>query len=180
MADENELAQNPGGKEASERRPIETLVLLINGILMIVIAWFQFNIHRNVNTKVDLEDVVKADMQKSKDGKVVIPGEAVGDMGILFPLEGFTANLAQGDGPRRFIRLNTVLKFSHKSNEEEFKARKPQIRDAIINTLNMKRPEDLLDFKGKIRLKEDLKAAINTFLIDGEVTDIYYVGFQIN
>ena len=178
MADEYETGQGLGGKESSERKPLETLVLLMNGILMLVVAYFQYSIHKN--TKVDIEDVVRADMTKGKKGKAMIPGEAVGDVGILFPLESFTANLAQGDGPRRFIRLNTVLKFSHESNEEEFKARKPQIRDAIINTLNVKRPEDLLDFKGKLRLKEDLKAAINTFLIDGEVTDIYYVGFQIN
>ncbi|MCY4524375.1 MAG: flagellar basal body-associated FliL family protein [Halobacteriovoraceae bacterium] len=179
MADENELGQKTGGRESSGKRPLESLVLLLNTIMMMVVAWFQYDIHKNFNSKVDLEDVVKADMQKGESGGA-LPGEAVGDIGILFPLDSFTANLAQGDGPRRFIRLNTVLKFSGRSNEEEFKARKPQIRDAIINTLNVKRPEDILDLKGKIRLKEDLKAAINTFLIDGEVTDIYYVGFQIN
>ena len=76
--------------------------------------------------------------------------------------------------------MNAVLKFSKKSKEEEFKARKPQIRDVIISTLNSKRPEDLLKVEGKSFLKEEIKNAINTFLVDGEVIDIYYVGFQVN
>ena len=108
-------------------------------------------------------------------------GEAAPEtQGILFPLDGFTANLAQGDGPRRFVRLEAVLKFSQDSNEEEFKAKKPQIRDRIISLLNSKKPEDLLKVEGKTYLKEEIKSAINSFLVDGKVLDVFYVGFQIN
>jgi flagellar FliL protein len=117
---------------------------------------------------------VMKDMEKENTG------EAKQEDGILFPLDSFTANLAQGDGPRRYVRLNAVLKFSKDSNEEEFKVRKPQIRDTIISILNSKRPEDLLKVEGKNYLKEEIKAAINTFLVDGQVIDLYYVGFQIH
>jgi len=79
-----------------------------------------------------------------------------------------------------FVRLNAVLKFSSSSKSEEFEARKPQIRDTIISILNSKRPEDLLKKEGKVYLKEEIKASINSFLIDGKVVDIFYVGFQIN
>ncbi len=96
------------------------------------------------------------------------------------PLEPFTANLAQGEGPRRYVRLEAVLKFSKSSKEEEFKAKQPQIRDAIISILNAKRPEDLLKQEGKEFLKEEIKAAVNSFLLDGNVEDIFYVGLQIN
>ncbi|MCY4643365.1 MAG: flagellar basal body-associated FliL family protein [Bacteriovoracales bacterium] len=100
--------------------------------------------------------------------------------GILLPLDSFTANLAQGDGPRRFIRFNAVLKFTRDSLEEEFRARKPQIRDSIISILNSKRPNDLLKKEGKDYLKEEIKSSINSFLVDGKVLAVYYVGFQIN
>ena len=96
------------------------------------------------------------------------------------PLDRFTANLAQGDGPRRFVNLNLVLKFSQDSKEEEFKARKPQIRDTIISILNSKRPEDLLKVEGKKYLKEEIKSSINAFLLDGHIMDVFYMGFQIN
>ena len=102
------------------------------------------------------------------------------DDGILLSLDGFTANLAQDDGPRRFVRLNVVLKFSHDSEEGEFRSRRPQIRDSIISILNAKKPNDLLKREGKEYLKEEIKSSINSFLVDGKVTAIYYVGFQIN
>ena len=134
-----------------------------------------------MNSTPNIQDVVKAELNKSsgEDG-IEETGEAKKEDGILFPLDGFTANLAQGDGPRRFLRLQAVLKFSKSSNEQEFKSRKPQIRDAIISTLNTKRPEDLLKLEGKNFLKEEIKAAINSFLVDGHVIDVFYVGFQIN
>jgi flagellar FliL protein len=46
--------------------------------------------------------------------------------------------------------------------------------------LNAKKPEELLKKEGKEYLKEEVKTSINNFLVDGQITDIYYVGFQIN
>ena len=100
--------------------------------------------------------------------------------GINFSLDPFTANLAQGDGPRRYLRLKVVLRFSKTSSEEEFRSRKAQIRDTVITIINAKRPTDVLKLEGKNNLKEELKAAINTYLIDGSVIDIYYTQFQVN
>ena len=78
------------------------------------------------------------------------------DDGVLVPLQTFTANLAQGDGPRRFVRMDAVLKFDKNHNKKEFEARMPQIRDVIISLLNSKRPRDLLDQNGKNFLKKKL------------------------
>lgn len=168
----------------SQKSPIVTLLLALNLAVMGAVAFLQYQSFQKTANEPSINDVIKAEMksamadkekEENKDGKDHPPAE-----GQLFPLEGFTANLAQGDGPRRFVRLNAVLKFSSDSKEAEFKARKPQIRDTIISILNAKRPEDLLKKEGKTYLKEEIKAAINSFLIDGKIDDIYYVGFQIN
>jgi len=98
----------------------------------------------------------------------------------LLPLDSFTVNLAQGEGPRRYVRLDAVLKMSDDAKAPEFEARKPQIRDTIISILNTKRADDLLKKEGKTYLKEEIKASINSFLVDGRVEDIYYISFQIN
>lgn len=184
MADAAEQmeVQPPANKVSSAKNPLLTVLVLINTIVMGAIAYFQFESHNKLAATPSIRDVVKAEMQKlnGEEGDPVNTGEAQIDDGILFPLDGFTANLAQGDGPRRFVRLNTVLKFSKDSNEEEFKRRKAQIRDAIITTLNAKRPDDLLNVQGKNFLKEEIKAAINSFLVDGSVIDVFYVSFQIN
>ncbi len=188
MADPKTKAQDvpqaaPAAPASSAKNPLVTLLLLLNLVVMGSVAFLQWKAFQKTALEPNIQDVIKAEMKSAldeankapSDGKDQPPSE-----GQLFPLEGFTANLAQGDGPRRFVRLNAVLKFSQDSKEAEFKARKPQIRDTIISILNAKRPEDLLKKEGKNYLKEEIKAAINSFLIDGKVDDIYYVGFQIN
>jgi len=98
----------------------------------------------------------------------------------LLALDSFTVNLAQGEGPRRYVRLDAVLKMSEDAKTPEFEARKPQIRDTIISILNTKRADDLLKKEGKSYLKEEIQSAVNSFLVDGKVEDIYYISFQIN
>lgn len=173
----------PAAPVASAKNPILTVLVLLNSLLMGAVAYFQYTTHQKLNQGTNFQDIIKSEMQKMQtetDEGATKTGEAKKDDGILLPLETFTANLAQGDGPRRFVRLNAVIKFSKTSSEEEFKAKMPKIRDVIINTLNSKRAEDLLKSEGKNYLKEEIKAAINTFLVEGEVTDVFYVGFQIN
>lgn len=190
MAEEN---QNENDEEVKELQmteppkgnPLLIVILLLNTIGVGVVGYLQFQAHQREKNKESVYEIVKkvvADEMPSEDGKQ--PEDALGNKqdedGLLLPLDAFTANLAQGDGPRRYLRLNAVLKFSVKSKEAEFKARKPQIRDSIISILNSKRPGDLLKREGKEYLKEEIKASINSFLVDGKVIDVYYVGFQIN
>lgn len=180
MADENEVVEEAGKEEASSgKNPLLTILVLLNTIMMGAIAYFQYSAHEKVAQQPNIQDLIQAEMKKKLEAESGDTGEAKVSEGILFPLEGFTANLAQGDGPRRFIRLSAVLKFSKDSSEDEFKKRKPQIRDTVITTLNSKRPEDLLSVQGKNFLKEEIKAAINSFLVDGHVIDMFYVNFQV-
>lgn len=181
MAEEG-ANNTPQASAGGGKNPLLTIVMILNIILLGGVIYMQLETHKKMNANMTEMDVVRAELQKSaadaEEGAAVdVPKE---DQGNLLPLDGFTANLAQGDGPRRFIRLNAVLKLSSDAKDEEYKARKPQIRDAIISILNAKRPEDLLKAEGKGHLKEEIKAAINTFLVEGRVLDVYYVGFQIN
>jgi flagellar protein FliL len=186
MADENIQADDfkkapKEGGGTSGGNPLLTVILILNIVVMGAIAYFQYQNHLAIAAKEDIRDVVKQEVKALGDAETT--GEtgmgSEDQKGRLLALDAFTANLAQGDGPRRFIRMNPVLKFNKDSNEEEFKSRKPQIRDTIISILNSKRPEDLLKIEGKNYLKEEIKASINTFLVDGSVIDVYYVGFQI-
>ena len=153
-------------------------LLFLNTAVILGVAYFQFTMYRNWKQQgPSIQDIVSS--QQEENGRSLASTAKEPD-GRLFPLERFTANLAQGDGPRRFVRLKLVLQFSKDSKEEEFKTRKPKIRDTIINILNSKRPEDLLKVEGKTYLKEEIKSAINAFLLDGHVKDVFYIGFQIN
>lgn len=178
MAEENTPGQAP-----SNKNPLLTLLMVVNIIAMGTVAYFQWRFMEMESKRPDLSTLIK----ESK-AEPVISEEAAGEQKTteavskenLMPLENFTVNLAQGDGPRRFVRLDAVLKLSADAKNTEFEARKPQIRDTIISILNTKRPEDLLKKEGKSFLKEEIKASINSFLVDGRVEDIYYISFQIN
>ena len=189
VKDEAEAA--PSGKN-----PLLVILVLVNTIAVGAVGFFQFQNHKKLNSVTTAADVMKQDLEAgAAHGEAKAEGghggghggaeakpevEAVKADGLLYPLEPFTANLAQGDGPRRFIRISLVLKFSKETKKEEVDARKPQISDTIISMLNAKKPEELLKKEGKEYLKEEVKTSINNFLVDGQITDIYYVGFQIN
>ena len=198
MAEEKHVMEDSGAPP-SGKNPLLVILVLVNTIAVGAVGFFQFQNHKKLNSVTTAADVMKQDLESSgaaagghgdakaegghggghgSEAKTEVEG--VKADGLLYPLEPFTANLAQGDGPRRFIRISLVLKFSKETKKEEVDARKPQISDTIISMLNAKKPEELLKKEGKEYLKEEVKTSINNFLVDGQITDIYYVGFQIN
>ena len=185
MADEEgqEGGSEPSGKNGSANaNRLLMILVVVNTVLISIVGSLQLMAFLRQSEEPTMQELVDAEIE-NQDGMEGFEGEAgmaQAEEGILFPLESFTANLAQGDGARRFVRMIAVLKFSRDSSEEEFQVRKPQIRDSIISTLNSKRPEDLLQSEGKKYLKEEIKSSINSFLIDGRVEDVYYISFQVN
>lgn len=180
MAEENK----PGPVETSSKNPLLTLLMIVNIVAMGAVAYFQWRFMEMEAKRPDLTQLLK----EKDSATATADGEAAGEQKPvevvkkenLLSLDSFTVNLAQGEGPRRYVRLDAVLKMSDDAKAPEFEARKPQIRDTIISILNTKRPDDLLKKEGKSYLKEEIKAAINSFLVDGSVEDIYYISFQIN
>jgi flagellar FliL protein len=192
------------GAAPSGKNPLLVILVLVNTLAVGAIGFFQFQNHKKLNAVTTAADVMKQDLESGGEHAVAAEGGGHGEKaaegghkgekgekgegavegvkadGLLYPLDPFTANLAAGDGPRRFIRISLVLKFNKETKKEEVDARKPQISDTIISMLNAKKPEELLKKEGKEYLKEELKTSINNFLVDGQVTDIYYVAFQIN
>ena len=172
----------PGQVSPSSKNPLLTLLMIVNIVAMGTVAYFQWRFMEMESKRPDLtqllkeKDSVAGSSEASDEQKTA---EVVKKENLL-PLDGFTVNLAQGEGPRRYVRLDAVLKMSDDAKAAEFEARKPQIRDTIISILNTKRADDLLKKEGKSYLKEEIKASINSFLVDGRVEDIYYISFQIN
>lgn len=184
--DKKDAAAAPAAAPAAAKSsPMVALLLMLNAGGLGFVGYMQFQNNEKWAKEPSVVDIVKSEVKAqaeasgdNKDADSALSKKL--PEGLLLPLEGFTANLAQGDGPRRFLRLNAVLRFSKDSKEVEFKNRKPQIRDSIISILNSKRPEDVLSEEGKLFLKEEIKSSINSFLVEGSVVDVYYVGFQIN
>lgn len=181
MAEENKPGQV--APAPSSKNPLLILLMVVNILAMGTVAFFQYRFMDMESKRPDLTQLLK-----EKDAPATAATEATGEQKTteivkkesLLTLDSFTVNLAQGEGPRRYVRLDAVLKMSDDAKAAEFEARKPQSRDSIISILNTKKADDLLKKEGKSFLKEEIKAAINSFLVDGSVEDIYYISFQIN
>lgn len=180
MADENEElkieSRPPGAKN-----PLLTALVLLNTLMMGAVAYFQYQSFQSMSQVVTVQDIAREQNRaRVPNEEDLLEGEARALEGFNIPLEPpITANLAQGDGPRRFARLNLVLHFKNGSSNDEIRAREPQIRDTIISIINSKRPEDVLLSEGKNYLKEEMRTAINTFLNNAHVLDVYYTEFQV-
>ena len=196
LAEENKTADQEGSSAPSGKNPLLVILVVVNTLAVCAIGFFQFQNHKKLNSVTTAADVMQQQLAgeggHASGGEAAAGGEHGGAAGaagakeapkadgLMYPIDPFTANLAQGDGPKRYIRISLVLKFTKETKKEEVDARKPQISDAIISMLNAKKPEELLKREGKEYLKEEIKTAINNFLIDGHLEDIFYVGFQIN
>ncbi|MFA7614053.1 MAG: flagellar basal body-associated FliL family protein [Candidatus Caldatribacteriota bacterium] len=170
---------NKPGTGSQSKNPLLILLIITNIITMSAVAYYQWRFMQLEAKRPSLEALLK-EGQRNDEANDEVKSEVVIKEEKLLQLESFTVNLAQGDGPRRYLRLDAVLKMSDDAKKEEFEARKPQIRDTIISILNTKRADDLLKREGKDYLKEEIKSSINSFLIDGRVEDVYYISFQIN
>lgn len=190
MAEDKKVDEAGEGKASSGKNPLLVILVLVNTIAVGAIGFFQFQNHKKLNALPTVVDLLNQQManEASGHGDATAPAggehggevKTVAEEGILYQLDPFTANLARGEGPARFIRLTIVLKFNKDAKKEEVDAKKPQISDAIISMLNSKKPEDLLKTEGRAFLKEEIRNSINSFMVDGQVLDIFYIAFQIN
>ncbi len=184
MADDKKTPQASAAPSdtAPAKNPLLTILMVVNIAAMGTVAFFQWRFMDMEAKRPDLTQLLKEQKEPVATGEAADEQKnpEVVKKENLLPLDSFTVNLAQGEGPRRYVRLDAVLKMSDDAKAPEFEARKPQIRDTIISILNTKRAEDLLKKEGKSYLKEEIKASINSFLVDGRVEDIFYISFQIN
>lgn len=176
MAADDEVKEEESGETEKlvqqGKNPLLVILVILNTLICAGIGYVQFLDHQKVIDEQSIKDLIAVAMKSHLNREEQLSGEGKEESGVLFPLDKFITNLAVGDGGRKYLRMRLVLKFSRNSNEEEFQARKPQIRDTILSILNSKRPEDLLKPEGKKYLKEEIKSSINKFLIDGDVIDI--------
>ena len=63
--------------------------------------------------------------------------------------------------------------------QTEIENKMPQIKDAILLLLSTKTFEDIKVSQGKLMLKEELVARLNSFLSTGMIVNIYFTSFVV-
>ncbi len=99
----------------------------------------------------------------------------------MVALDQFTVNLSTpGSNSPKFVRVNISLEVPNDDTEGEVSQKNPQIRNAIIDLFNSKKPSDLSTVDGREYLKEEIKSSLNSFLISGKVKGVFFTSFSLS
>jgi len=101
--------------------------------------------------------------------------------GRIITLDQFTVNLSTpGSVSPRFARVNIAIEVPNEETEGELNAKIPQVRNAVIDLFNSKKPTDLATVEGREFLKEEIKNALDSFLLNGKVRGVFFTSFALS
>ena len=108
-------------------------------------------------------------------------GAAASNAPKVLSLEQFTVNLSTSVGtPPRFARVVVAVEVSSAETSQEITQKMAPVRNAIIDLFNSKRPADLQTGEGRNFLKEEIRNALNSFLITGKVKGVFFSNFAVS
>jgi flagellar FliL protein len=99
-------------------------------------------------------------------------------LGPVFDSEEYTINLA--DSTKKFIRLKVAVELTNENALAELQTKIPMFEDTLISTASSKTSDILNTLEGKEDLKNNLISAINYFLDQGQVKNIYWKEFLLS
>lgn len=110
------------------------------------------------------------------------PGEdSEHSFGKMVTLDQFTVNLSvSGGSTPKFARVNISLEVGGGDTESEIVQKMPRVRNIIIDLFNSKRPNDLATPEGRSYLKDEIRTAINSFLVTGKLSGVFFTNFALS
>ncbi len=120
--------------------------------------------------------------EKKDDGHGAAPDKkkSTVEYGKMIQLDQFVVNLSTpGSSTPKFIRVKVSLEVPNTDAETEVNAKMPQVRNVIIDLFNSKRPSDLSHPEGRDYLKEEIRNAVNGFMVNGKVKGVFFTNFAV-
>lgn len=106
--------------------------------------------------------------------------DASGRFGKMVTLDQFTVNLATpGSSSPKFVRVNISIEVPTNDSESELNQKMPQVRNIIIDLFNSKRAQDLATPESREFLKDEIKNALNGFMVTGKVRGVFFTSFAV-
>ena len=99
-------------------------------------------------------------------------------IGTLWPMEPYIVNLRDNNG-ERYLKVVVQLEMSNPELVSELNLLKPKLRDSMLDLLTAKSFQELQEFSGKQKLREDIMIRLNSFLTSGKIVRIYFTDFVI-
>ncbi len=97
---------------------------------------------------------------------------------VTYQLDTFLVNLADPGG-KRYLKLTVELELDNPKVIEEINKENFKIRDAILLILSSKEFDDISTVGGKLALKKEIMAKLNSILKTGRVLNIYFTEFLV-
>ena len=176
MAEEEnneQVAKQSSNVEVEDVTPKKNIVLYIlvavNFIVIIVLFVRQLGLNKKL-AEYQEQNFISRKVKISND---------VGGIQQIFELKPMTINLAEWNGPRRYLKLSMNLSVEAK-NLEEMEAKKTSIRDLVIKLVNKKNPEDLLSDGGVDKIKSEIMESVNKVLSESKIVRIYFTDYRVN
>ena len=182
-------APSAGGSKLGVLLGVVNLVLIL-GIGAVVFIQFQKDKHRESvsdiapNEEGGHGEAKEGEHGAAKEGEHGKPGEhgataaKTGTQVITF--DQFTVNLSTSPGtPPRFARVVIAVEVASAETAQELGQKTPQVRNAILDLFNSKRPSDLQTGEGRNFLKEEIRNALNSFLVTGKVKGVFFSNFVV-
>jgi flagellar FliL protein len=99
-------------------------------------------------------------------------------LGPLYSLDTFIVNLADA-GRNRYLRVTMDLELAESADAGKLTERLPQIRDSILMILPSKQFDDIAGMEGKIALRDEILAKLNSLFGNTVVTNIFFTEFVV-
>jgi flagellar FliL protein len=168
-----EVAAPSGG---SGQKPILLIALAVINMLVVGgVGFMLYSGKKKEAAEPKIEHVIKGEAE-AQHKEATEEKEVVGK---VVPLETFIVNLAGSKG-RKVAKVNMELEIKGERAAEEIDKRKAQIRDVIIIILSSKTYEEVSTRDGKDNLRNELKDTINSFLVQGKISNVFFTEFIYN
>jgi flagellar FliL protein len=192
--EKTESAPAPTGGSGGGGSKLPLILTAVNTLVTLAMVAVLFISFQKEKKKPTVDDIAanaapKSEEAKGEKGK---EGEGKGekgkegekkksaDYGKMVTLEQFTVNLSTpGSVNPKFVRVNISLEVPNDDTEGEVTSKMPQVRNVIIDLFNSKRPQDLATAEGRDYLKDEIKNAINGFMVSGKVRGVYFTNFAL-
>lgn len=160
-----------------KKKPV---VLIVVGALALLAAggggayaWLKFMAPHKVEAKaVESAPAAAKPGEKGQDNAA-----AAQKMGPIMDLDPFIVNLA--DPETRFLKITVKLEMDGPAAKTEATERLPQVRDAILVLLSAKDSPAIKSTAGKMQLRDEILARINSLLAAGQARNAYFTEFVV-
>jgi len=162
-----------GGKNSM----ILIALAVVNMVVVAGVGFMLYSGKKKEAAEPKLEHVIKGE-KEAQDHEASHEDEKK-FVGQIIPLEKFIINLAGSKG-RKLASVSIELEVKGGAVQEEIDKRKAQVRDIIIIILSSKTYEEVSSRDGKDNLRNEIKDTINSFLVKGKISNVFFTEFIYN